>query len=213
MKQIAIVGAGGFGREVQMLIGQINAVNPEWELAGFWDDGIAKGTMVNGLPVLGTVADLARSGQGWMVMAIGDPAIKKKVAHQLEDSGIRSATLIHPSVIMGDRRYNSIGEGTIICAGNILTVNIQIGRHVILNLGCTVGHDAIIGDYSSFMPSVNISGEVVAGEGVYAGTGVKINNRITIGAGTIIGSGAVVVNDLPPNCTAVGVPAKPIKFN
>lgn len=214
MKKLYIIGAGGFGREVQMLVEQINVISQEWELTGFVDDGIAKGTLINELPVIGSVDEFAMSyADAWAVMALGNPSTKMNVTSQLSTAGIRWATLIHPSVIMGPSRYLSIGEGTIICAGNILTIQVAIGRHVILNLGCTVGHDAVIGDYSSFMPSVNISGEVSVGEGVYVGTGAKINNRITIGEGTVIGSGAVVVNDLPAGCTAVGVPAKPIKFH
>ncbi|MCY1374212.1 putative acetyltransferase EpsM [compost metagenome] len=92
-------------------------------------------------------------------------------------------------------------------------MNINIGKHVILNLACTVGHDTTIGNYSSFMPSINISGEVVIEDGVYVGTGAKIINQLEIGTNTIVGAGAVVSKTLPPNCTAVGIPAKPIKFH
>jgi sugar O-acyltransferase (sialic acid O-acetyltransferase NeuD family) len=121
-------------------------------------------------------------------------------------------TLIHPNVIIGHDFVN-IGEGSIICASNIITVNINIGKFVILNLQCTVGHDTSIKDYCSFMPSVNISGEVLIEEGVYVGTGAKIINLLSIGKNSIIGSGAVVAKSLPANCTAVGIPAKPIKFH
>ena len=106
-----------------------------------------------------------------------------------------------------------VGEGSIICAGTILTTDIKIGRHVILNLCCTVGHDSLIGDFCSFMPAVNISGEVNIGEGVYVGTGAKIINQLEIGEETIVGAGAVVAKSLPAKCTAVGIPAKPIRFN
>ena len=78
---------------------------------------------------------------------------------------------------------------------------------------CTVGHDTIIGNYSSFMPSVNISGEVKINEGVYVGTGAKIINQIEIGGQTIVGAGAVVARTLPSRCTAVGIPAKVIKYH
>lgn len=83
----------------------------------------------------------------------------------------------------------------------------------ILNLGCTVGHDTIIKDYAAFMPSVNISGEVTIGAGVYVGTGAKIINQLEIGEYTIVGAGAVVAKTLPAHCTAVGVPARVVKFN
>ena len=91
--------------------------------------------------------------------------------------------------------------------------NTSVYNFVILNLGCTVGHDTIIGDYCSFMPSVNISGEVIIENSVYVGTGAKIINLLTIGNSTIVGAGAVVSKSLPEKCTAVGIPAKPIKFH
>ena len=104
------------------------------------------------------------------------------------------------------------GEGSINCAGSLITVDVTIHEFVILNLGCTVGHDTEIGAYSSLMPSVNVSGEVEIGEGAYVGTGVKIINRLSIGEGTIVGAGAGVTGSLPACCTAVGIPAKPIKY-
>lgn len=146
-----------------------------------------------------------------MVNAIGDPIIKKKVANRLDGSKNKYPVLIHPSVICSDKV--SFGEGTIVCAGNIITVDIEIGKHVIINLDCTIGHDASIGDYSTILPSVNISGFVKTGECVSVGTGTAIIQGISIGVNTVIGAGAVVVKDIPANCTAVGSPAKPIKFH
>lgn len=213
MKDIAIFGAGGFGREVKMLIEDINSSKPEWNFLGFFDDGREKGEIINDSPVLGAINELNNwnSALG-IVFAIGDPIIKKKIITQVQNRNIFFPILIHPNVILGNLKYNSFGEGCIITAGNILTVNINLGVHVILNLSCTVGHDTAIGSYSSFMPSVNISGEVTVGECVYVGTGVKIINQITIGEKTIVGAGAVVAKNLPANCTAVGIPAKPVKF-
>ena len=120
--------------------------------------------------------------------------------------------MIHPSVIIGDEHV-AIGKGCIICAGSFITCNIDIKDFVILNLMCTVGHDTVINSYASFMPSVNISGEVVIHESVYVGTGAKIINQLEIGMQTIVGAGAVVSKSLPEKCTAVGIPAKPIKFH
>ena len=214
MKRIAVFGAGGFGKEVAMLIEQINASVPAWHMVGFFDDGIPKGAVVNGYTCLGGVADVNQLQESTgLVLAIGNPAIKKKIDEQLQNPAIYYPVLVHPNVQMGDRRYMDMGEGTIITAGNLLTVNIKLGRHVILNLACTVGHDAVLEDYVSVMPGVNISGGVAIREGVYIGTGAKIINHLEIGSHTIVGAGAVVINSLPGSCTAVGVPAKPIKFH
>lgn len=214
MQKIAIFGAGGFGREVKMLIDQINVVENKFQLIGYFDDDSSKiGQIVNGLPVLGGVSDLNNwKDELGVVFALGMPKIKKQIIERIDNKRIFYPSLIHPSVIIGGDDV-SIGNGVIICAGCIITVNIKIEDYVIMNLCCTVGHDSIIGKYSSIMPSVNVSGEVEFGEGVYVGTGTKINNQVNIGENSIIGSGAVVAKDIPANCTAVGIPAKPVKFH
>ncbi len=214
MKDIAIFGVGGFGREVLALIKDINNVSPTWNILGFFDDGYEKGVMINGYPILGKTVDLNK----WatpisLAVSIGSPVIKKKILDKITNPLVDYPTLIHPIAWIGDKDLVEIGKGCIICAGNLITTNIKIHDFVILNLGCTVGHDTVIMNYAAFMPSVNISGEVTIDEGVYVGTGVKIINQIEIGEYTIVGAGAVVSKSLPANCTAVGVPAKPIKFH
>lgn len=211
MKDIVIIGAGGFGREVAWLIEDINKENKEWNLLGFVDDNEEiQGKEINGYKVVGNIEWL-KNQELYVVNAIGDPIIKKKVMERLQGSKNKYPVLIHPSVIYSDKV--TFGEGSIICAGNIITVNIEIGKHVIINLDCTIGHDAKIGDYSTILPSVNVSGDVDIEECVSVGTGSAIIQGIKIGNNTIVGAGAVVVKDLPANCTAVGSPAKPIKFH
>ena len=213
LKKIAVFGKGGFGREVQMLIEQINANQPEWEFIGFFDDAFEPGEKVNGADCLGGIDELNTYESPLnLVLAIGSPKAKEAIISKITNSLIEYPVLIHPNVQLGSSEWLKIGEGTIITAGCIITVNIEIGKHVILNLSCTVGHDTVIGDYCSFMPTVNISGEVVLEKGVYVGTGAKIINQLSIGSNTTVGAGAVVAKTLPANCIAVGVPAKPIKF-
>ncbi len=213
MKKIAIFGAGGFGREVHSLIQHINYQRGTYNFIGYFDDGVEKGTEINHFPVLGGIKELNLwDGDLGIVLAIGNPNVKQKILSQITNTFVTFPKLIHPSVIIGEID-STIGEGSIICAGVIITVNTSIGKHVILNLSCTVGHDTIIEDFCSFMPTVNISGEVIIRRGVYVGTGVKIINQLEIGDYSIIGAGAVVAKSLPPHCTAVGIPAKPIKFH
>ena len=213
MKKIAIIGAGGFGREVKILIDQINAVSPKYKFIGYYDDGKEKGTLINGFPVLGKVSDLNTvSEQISVALALGNPLYKKKVVRLIDNANITFETLIHPSVLLGNDEV-FIGKGTVICAGSILTCNISIKEYVTLNLACTIGHDTILESFVSLMPAVNVSGEVVLEEAVYVGTGAKIINQVTVGKNTTIGAGAVVSKSLPENCTAVGIPAKPIKFH
>ena len=213
LKDIAIFGVGGFGREVLALIQDINKAKPTWNIVGFFDDGYEKGVMVNGYPILGKTEDLNQ----WetpisLAVSIGNPVVKKKILDKITNPLVDYPTLIHPTVWIGDNNFVEIGKGCIICAGTLITTNIKIEDFVILNLGCTVGHDTTIKDYAAFMPSCNISGEVLVEEGVYCGTGVKIINQTSIGEYTTIGAGAVVTKPIPRQCTAVGVPAKVIKY-
>lgn len=214
MKDIAIFGVGGFGREVLTLIQDINKVEPIWNVIGFFDDAYPQDFEVHGLKNLGGVKELNE----WrtplsLTIAIGTPHIKKTIFDRINNPLIEFPTLIHPTVIIGDNKYVKIGKGCIFCAYTVITCDVQVGDFVILNLACTLGHDTIIKDFCAFMPTCNISGECEIDEGVYCGTGVKIINRTSIGAGTIVGAGAVVVKPLPSNCTAVGSPAKAIKFH
>lgn len=211
--KIAIIGAGGFGREVKMLIDQINDAEKKYEFIGFFDDAFEKNLIINGFPVLGSIDDInSLEHELALVVAIGDPKAKRILLNRITNKSVIFPTLIHPNVFVGKDGV-SIGKGCIICCSNVITINVIIGDFVILNLMCTVGHDTVIANFSSFMPSVNISGEVNIREGVYVGTGAKIINQLEIGENTIIGAGAVVYKSIPANCTAVGIPAKPIKYH
>lgn len=213
MKNIAIIGAGGFGREVKTILDSINKINPTYNFIGFYDDGVEKGTIVNGFPVLGGIEDLNAIEESCsIVISVAEPKTKSLIFNKIKNNNVDFPTLIHPSVLISDD-FVEIGKGCIICAGTIITCNIIIKDFVILNLMCTVGHDTTISSFCSFMPSVNISGEVLIEEKVYVGTGAKIINQLQIGANTIVGAGAVVSKTLPENCTAVGIPAKAIKFH
>jgi sugar O-acyltransferase (sialic acid O-acetyltransferase NeuD family) len=216
MNKIAIFGAGGFGREVKSLIEDINkslAQKDKYIIVGFYDDNVEKATLIHNLTVLGGIKELNEIDSPLsLALAVGDPKTKKIILDKINNNNILYPNLIHPSVIKSNNNVE-LGKGNIIAANNLLTCDILIKDFVILNLSCTVGHDTIIGSYCSFMPSVNVSGEVVVEEQVYVGTGATIINQVIIKKNTLVGAGALVSKSLPENCTAVGVPAKPIKFN
>ncbi|AIY82498.1 sugar O-acyltransferase, sialic acid O-acetyltransferase NeuD family protein [Clostridium baratii str. Sullivan] len=209
MKDIVIIGAGGFGREVAWLIDDINEVEKSWNLLGFIDENEdTHGKVLNGYRVLGGFEYLENKSDIYYVCAIGNAKLRKKIIEE-KCQYLKSATLIHPSVIMS--KFNEIGDGTIICADSILTVNTNVGKHVIINLDCTIGHDTKVNDYVTIYPSVNISGNCLIEECVEIGTGTQIIQGKKIGEGSIIGAGSVVVKEIENNCIAVGAPAKKIK--
>jgi len=214
VKLLIIFGASNFGDEIVQLFRDVNASRPgpEWEIVGFLDDDPEKaGTVRNGIEVLGSRSWLEDNSPGelYFVCAIGNPKVKVDVIDALIAKGARFATAIHPSVVRTDT--TSFGQGCMITAGNILTTNVAVGDHVILNLACTVGHHTTIGDFSTINPGANISGDVILAEGVFVGTSACILEKLTIGEYATIGAGAVVTKNVPARVTAVGVPARAIR--
>lgn len=205
MKDIVIIGNGGFAKEAKWLIERINKIKPVWNFRGFIDKEKTDGTIGNDSFLFGYNHEL------YVVIAIGEPYIRKKLyCLYKENPNIYFPNIIDPSVLISESV--SIGIGNIICANTILTVDISIGDFCIINLGCTVGHDTLVKDFVTINPGVNVSGNVVLNNLVNLGTGTKVIQGKIIGQGTQTGAGAVVVNDLPEKCTAVGVPAKPVKY-
>lgn len=210
MKNIVIIGAGGIGREVSLIIQQINELEQTWNLLGFIDDNTDNwGKVINGYSVIGGIDSLEfLSNDTYIVIAIANYKVKKNIVNKINNK-FKFATIVHPKVWIHD--YMTVGEGTIIYEGAILTANIEIGNHVIISPKCGVGHDSIIKDYVSLLWNVNVSGNDLIEEGVMMGSGSTVIQGKKIGKGSIIGAGAVVVNDIESFSTAVGVPAKVIK--
>ncbi len=211
MKQAVIIyGAGGFAREVAWL-----AEEAGYEVLCFVDDDLKnQGKTLNGIPIA-SLEEAAKKAQiAKMVIAVGNPQVREHLAQKAEAMGLFFGTIIHPNVRMS--KWVEIGEGTIITAGNILTTNIRIGKHVHINLDCTVGHDALLDDFTTLAPGVHVSGWVYLGKRVYIGTGAVIINGtsqqpLTIGNDVVVGAGAVVTKPVPAGLTVVGVPAKPLR--
>ncbi len=210
MKNIAIYGAGGFGRETALMIQQVNEANPSWNIKGFFDDGMEKGIRVDGLTVIGGLSDVG-SYTGAMVVAVADPAIRKKIVSKLSEKTIEFPSLIHPSAQLGSVEFNVIEQGCIITAGVVMTTHITLDKFCIINLTSTIGHDVTIGAYSTIMPGCSISGNARIGEGCLLGTGSRTLQNIEIGNHSVIGAGAVVTKTCSEHSKLIGVPAREMK--
>jgi sugar O-acyltransferase (sialic acid O-acetyltransferase NeuD family) len=206
-KQIFIYGAGGLGREILSLIRSLD----QWEPVGFIDDDFKNYDTVEGLKVFGYDRLLNEKEALNVVLAFGNPAHRKQVFERIKNHKLNFPVLIHPSAILQNPQSISLGAGSVVCAGCVLTTNITIGMHVLVNLKNTIGHDTHIGDFSSLMPGGNIAGEVIIGECVLIGSGANLINRIHIGDACIVGMGAVVLHSVEKGKTVAGVPAKEIR--
>lgn len=209
---VLIVGAGGFGRETAALLNALRAKG-EFEAAGFADDSEElQGRTIVGLPVLGPVDVAGELDEHGVVVTVGNPRsfdVKRSIVGRLGLDRSRYVTLVHPTASIGSQV--AMGEGTVVLAGCVATQGVTIGRHVAMMPNVVLTHDDEVGDFAILGAGARLGGGVKVGEGAYVGSGVSVRESILIGSGAMVGMGAVVVNDVPPGETWVGVPARPLK--
>ena len=211
IKDLVIIGAGGFGREASLLMEEINehpTSNFKWNLLGFIDEDQNKwGLNKRGYKVLGGLDYLHNlPTEVSIIIVISDPAVKERLVNHELLKGRQFTNLIHPEIYLS--RDISIGEGVLINKGCIITTNIAIGNHVSINPGCGIGHDVLMSDFVTLMWRVNISGMVNLSKSCVIGSGATVLQGKRIGAGSIIGAGSVVTTDIPAKSTAMGIPAR-----
>lgn len=215
LTHIAIYGAGGFAREVAWLVSECSLPARQYEVVCFIDDNpISHGTRVNDVPAMSLEDAYQQFPEARVVAGIGSPQTRQRVIEKCAAMGFGFETIIHPRAERS--RWIEIGNGAVICAGSILTTNIVLGQQVQINLDCTIGHDVILGDYTTLAPGVHVSGWVHFGKRVYVGTGANIINGtqeqpLIIEDDAVIGAGACVTKSVATGLTVVGVPAKPLQ--
>lgn len=204
MRKLIIWGAGGHAREIVWLCEELNI-----QIVGLLDERPhMKGLTVEGLPILGTLAniELLRNEVEIVCAGAGDPALKRRFSLATASSGFRIAPpLIHPNVRWS--RRNVIGAGSMIFDGAVISDQIRIGQHVIVNRSVSISHDSVIGDYATLGPGVCLAGNVVIEAGAYIGIGASVREKRKVGSWSVVGGGAFVKDDIPEYCMAAGVPA------
>lgn len=197
-----IIGNGGFGREVFHSFSDQDKENSIF----FVSDEYYLNSMINTLPLSEFNYEKYE-----VVVAVGDPKLRENIVKYLPKK-TKFFTHIHESVKLLDKNIE-IGDGSIICAGTILTTNIRIGKHCHLNLQSTIGHDTIIGDFFTTAPGVKVSGNCTIGNRVYVGTNASIREKINICDDVTIGLNSGVVKDINESGIYAGLPSKKIIKN
>jgi len=188
--KLALFGYGGHAREVAVQIGK--------DLTFFVNDEYVS---ENTKPI-----SSFDPSEYVMMVAVSDTNDRKRIVESLPKE-TQYFTFVHPTALVMDSNVE-VGEGSFIGAYSILTTNIKLGKHSILNRGNQIGHDSVIGDYFSAMPGAIVSGNIILGEKVYMGNNSSIRERIQICSNVTIGANAAVVKNIITGGTYVGVPAK-----
>ena len=212
MREFLVVGASGHGREVaSVLADAIDAGMLAGACRGFVDDDPAlHGSLVNGLPVVGTVGSLDETSPSMeLLLGLGYPETKRQVLGRLPLNRFNWPVLVHPTASVGSRV--SLERGSFVQAGAVLSVNIEIDEFVTVNIGATISHDCFLGAFSTVSPGANLGGRVQVGDGAFVGIGASVIQNVRIGTGSVVGAGAVVVEDVPADVVVAGVPARVIR--
>ncbi|QMV61368.1 acetyltransferase [Pseudomonas berkeleyensis] len=202
MKRLAILGASGHGKVAADL-----AELCGWDVS-FFDDAFPEVRSNGAWSVEGDLADLLKQGRHFdaAIVAIGHNRTRLAKLALIRETGLRLATLIHPSASIS--RHSVLGAGCVVFAGVVINAFARVGEGCILNTMCSVDHDCVLGDGVHVSPGANLAGGVVVGEAAWVGIGASVRQLARIGADAIVGAGAAVIGDVVEGTTVVGVPAR-----
>lgn len=196
MRDLFIVGAGGFGREAVWTVERINnsLAKPIWNIIGFADDDPAKSAgNFEGYPMLGSIEKVSKDYPGSSVLiAIGDNAVRRQIYAKLR--GHDFPVFIDPSAQISPTA--EFQHGVFVAPGAIVSVGTVIGKFVIVNARAGIGHDSVVGEFSNIAPGVSISGHTTIGKDVFMGTNSCTAPGLKIGDGAVVSCGTPVMKNL-----------------
>lgn len=213
MRDLILVGSGGCMRELLFQIEELNKEVPSWNILGFVDEYFDANDenvkrILKKCPYLGKDEVLLNATEEMnVVVCVGEPYLRKKIAIKLR----KNPMLKFPNIILSHTAIAedaTMGEGSIISRGAMVSTGAVLGDFVFLNIDASVCHESILGDFVTLSPKAGLAGNVTIGKESEIGMGAMVIQGITVGERTIVGAGAVVVKDVESDVTVVGVPAK-----
>ena len=199
-QKVLLCGGGGFAGEV---IAEFRS-----RLSGVYDPKLTTETF-EGLPVFRSLEVAQREGFQEAVIAVGHPRVARRIEAEVaaQSMSLAPAFVSERAILTGDD--NEIGDGSLIMAGTILTNHVRIGKSCVININCTVGHGARLGDFVSIMPLASISGLVTLEDDCYLGSQVFVTEGVSVAARTTLGAQAGVFRNIEePDLTWIGSPAR-----
>ncbi len=206
MKKLIVIGDSGHAKVIKDI-----AVSLDYRIVAVLDDKYTERTDSSIIfsPLI-HLNEIIKETNGKLVIAIGSNEIRKKMIEQYDLADEQFVTLVSKAAHISPSV--TIGSGTVVMPGAIINADVHIGRQVIINTGAVVEHDNVIGDYCHLSPNATSTGGVTIEQGTHIGAGAIINPQVRIGEWCTVGSGAAVIHDIDGYTTAVGLPAKAIKY-
>lgn len=209
MTGLVLAAASGLAREVlavEELLGRFD------DVVVVDDDPATWGRELAGCRVVGPTSLVGEYPEHQVVVCAGRGAARHSIVTRLAAHGVdrtRYATTVHPDVRVPSSC--SVGAGSVLLAGVVLTADVSVGEHVVVMPHATLTHDVVLDDFATLCANVALAGGVHVGSGAYVGTGASVREGVRVGADALLGMGGVLVRDLPPHETWVGVPARPAR--
>lgn len=211
LKNLVIIGAGDFGREVYAWAKQSEENNSLWEIKGFIDDNRkALDNFKYDVKIISGIGEYEPRTDDLFICAVGNVKLKKKLVSLILKKGGKFTNIIHPTVVVGENV--SLGIGIVLCPYVVISSDATLGNFVHVNLHASIGHDVKIGEWCFISTGCALNGHVTLGNSVFVAGHVIILPRGSVGNGAIVGAGSVVVGRVKPHITVFGIPAKQLRF-
>lgn len=211
MKNLVIIGAGGFGREMFAAAREAVGYGENFRIKGFLDGNPSALDGFSGYPpIIGTPETYDIAEDDVFITALGNIAARRRCAGMIEERGGRFISVVHRSASLGPNV--TVGDGSFIAHNVVLTADVKVGRHSCVFHGTVIGHDTELADYTHVYSLVSVGGGVLIGEGASVFPGARIVPRVEVGAGATVGIGSAVVRDVSPGTTVFGVPAERLRI-
>ena len=210
MKNLIIIGAGGFGREMFAAAREAVGYGETFRIKGFLDGNVSALDGFSGYPgIVGSPETYAIEEGDVFVTALGSISARRRCAAMIEERGGRFIPIVHRSASLGPNV--TVGDGSFVAHNAVLTADISVGRHSCVFHGSVIGHDTVFEDFTHVYSLVSVGGSVRIREGAAVFPGARIVPRIEIGEGSVVGIGSAVVRSVAPGTTVFGVPARRIE--